>query len=102
MDTFPCGGYLSRYLYKPNTYPPQKLSLMQCIHLDGGQDPYQLGAHLTAAYLNARSGKNAMPSVAVVMAIAQQCDASGTYSPAPGVVWGPDQIVTYLQSTMPL
>mgnify|MGYP000274083302 CR=1 FL=1 len=101
-DTFPCSGHLSIYRYVPGIFPLTNMSLMQVMHLDGSQDPYQLGAHLVAAYLNAKSGMNVMPSVAVVLAIASSLDASGMYSPAAGVQWTPQQVVTYLQTTMPL
>lgn len=102
VDTFPCSGHLSIYRYVPGVFPLQNMSLMQTMHLDGSDDPYQLGAHLVAAYLNAKSGMNAMPSVSMVLAIASSLDASGMYSPAPGVDWTPQQVVTYLKSTMPL
>ena len=101
-DTFPCSGALANYQYVPGIFPPAKMSLMQVIHLNGSQDPYQLGAHLVAAYLNARSGKNLMPSVSVVLAIASSLAASGTYSPASGVTWTSQDVVTYLKTTMPL
>lgn len=100
--TFSCGGALSIYQYIPGVYPAKQKSLMQVMHLDGSLDPYQFGAHLVAAYLNAKSGKNLMPSVSVVLAIASSIGASGTYSPAAGVTWTREQVVTYLKTTMPL
>lgn len=103
-DVFPCSGALAKYQYVPgNSFPPIQMSLMQVMHLNGGDDPYQLGAHLVAAYLNAKSGKNLMPSVSVVLAIASSLasSASGTYSPASGVTWTSEQVVRYLQTSMP-
>lgn len=101
-DIFPCTGYLANYQYVPGSSPAKIMSLMQVMHLNGSQDPYQFGAHLVAAYLNAKSGKNLMPSVAIVLDIASSIAASGTYSPAPGVTWTREQVVTYLKTTMPL
>ena len=101
-DVFPCSGQLAIYQYVPDSFPAKKMSLMQVIHLNGSQDPYQLGAHLVAAYLNAKSGKNLMPSVPVVLAIASSLASSPTYSPAPGVTWNSEQVVRYLKTTMPL
>ena len=101
-DTFPCSGQLAIYQYVPGTFPAEKMSLMQVMHLNGSQDPYQLGAHLVAAYLNAKSGKNLMPSVSVVLAIASSLASSGTYSPASGVTWNSEQAVRYLKTTMPI
>ena len=100
-DTFPCSGLLAIYKYVPGSSSTE-MSLMQVMHLNGQQDPYQFGAHLVAAYLNAKSGMNVMPSVAIVLDIASSIDAPGTYSPAPGVTWTLEQVVTYLKTTMPL
>ena len=101
-DVFACGGALSIYRNVPGLFPATKMSLMQVMHMGGSQDPFQFGAHMVAAYLNARSGKNITPSLAVVLKIAADIAATGSYSPAAGISWTRQQVVTYLKTTMPL
>jgi len=96
-DVFACGGALAIYRHVPGLYPATKMSLMQVMHLDGSQDPFQFGAHMVAAYLNARSGKNSLPSVAAVIKIAADIASTGA-----GIFWTREQVVTYLKTTMPL
>lgn len=80
-------------------FADKDLSLMQIIHLSGREDPYQMGAHLSAALLNAASGKNPLPTVEQVMAIAYQFDRQGYYEPTAGVQWYAQDIKAYLTST---
>ena len=101
-SVFACGGALAIYRNVPGLYPTKKMSLMQVMHLDGSQDPFQFGAHMVAAYLNARSGKNSTPSASVVLKIATDIATTGSYSPAAGIFWTREQVVTYLKTTMPL
>lgn len=90
---FHCSGYGSIYL---------KYSMMQVIWLGGGGDPYQLGAHIVAALLNAKMGWSLMLSEAQVKNIFNEYNSKGYFEPTAGVKWYPAEIVTYLKSTMPL
>lgn len=101
-DVFACGGALAIYRHVPGVYPATKMSLMQVMHMDGSQDQFQFGAHMVAAYLNARSGKNSTPSMSLVLKMGADIAATGSYSPAAGIFWTREQVVTYLKTTMPL
>ena len=101
-SVFACGGVLANYQNVPGLYPTKQMSLMQVMHLNGSQDPYQFGAHMVAAYLNAKSGKNTTPSVSAILTMAAAIAATGSYSPAAGIFWSRAQVVTYLKTTMPL
>lgn len=78
------------------------LTMTQVMGLNGNGDPYQLGAHLAAAYFNWKMGwvPNSVLSLADLQAM--WAGRFGTYTPTPGVTWGAQQIVDYLKTTMPL
>ena len=78
------------------------LTLKQVMALNGNQDQWQLGAHLSAAYLNNKIGW--VPDTVVSLQDLRDMWAgrSGTYTPTAGVTWNGEQIVAYLQTTMPL
>lgn len=63
------------------------------------QDPYNLGMHLVAAYLNVMSGKINFFTVTTLKAIWHDLYAYGYYSPTAGVKWNASQVAAYLQST---
>lgn len=59
-DVFGAGG-LAHFSLSPATGAAiggdlSRLTLMQVLHLTGGEDPYKLGAHAVAALLNAAHG----------------------------------------------
>ncbi len=64
-----------------------------------GQDPYNLGAHLVAAYLNVMSHKIDFLTVADLKGIWNDLCTYGYYSPMAGVRWGPEHVARYLQRT---
>ena len=77
------------------------LKLKQVMALNGTDDPWQLGAHLSAAYLNNKIGW--VPDTVVSLQDLRDTWAGryGTYTPTAGVTWTGEQIVAYLQTTMP-
>jgi hypothetical protein len=66
---------------------------------DPAQDPYNLGAHLVAAYLNVKSNKINFFTVTVLKNMWHDLLTYGYYSPAAGVKWYAYDIAQYLQST---
>ena len=82
------------------------LSLNQVMILNdnsykGVSDPYNLGAHIAAALLNAASGKTKdVLTEAQVINIWNECQNPGFFQPIAGIEWTPAQVVTYLKSTM--
>lgn len=90
---FHCTGHGAGYL---------NYSMMQVILLGGSGDPYQLGAHCTAALLNARMGWTPVLTEAQVRGMFNDYASQGYYEPTAGVKWYPADIVTYLKSTMTL
>jgi len=77
------------------------LSLMQVLLLDGSHDPYQLGAHIVAALLNASAGLTPVLTEQAVKTMFNEWAAKGYYEPSAGVKWYAEDIVTYLKTTMP-
>ena len=61
-----------------------------------------LGRHITAALLNAASGKTPVLTVGMVLEIWNEYATRGYYEPTAGVQWDEEEIVTYLKSTMPI
>ncbi|TAN75820.1 MAG: hypothetical protein EPN14_08360 [Gallionella sp.] len=92
-NVFNCNGNGSIY----NTY-----TMMQVIWLGGGGDPYQLGAHIVAALLNARSGRTPVLTEAQVINIFNEWNQKGYFEPTVNVKWYEADIVYYLKTTMPL
>jgi len=90
-NVFNCQGNGSIY---------SKYSLMQVIWLTGQNDPFQLGAHIVSALLNARFGNTPVLSETQVVNIFNEWDLKGFYEPTAGVKWYAADIVAYLQSTM--
>lgn len=77
-------------------------TLMQVIWLGGNGDPYQLGAHIVAALLNAKKGWTPVLLETAVINMWNEYNAKGYYEPTAGVKWSAEQIVNYLKTTMPL
>lgn len=101
-SVFSCTNHGLKYKNIPGVYPTKQYSMMQVIWLGGGGDPYQLGAHIVSALLNAQSGKTpaSVLGVTAVLIMFKEWDLTGYYSPTAGVQWDAGQIVTYLKSTM--
>jgi len=74
-------------------------TLMQVLWLEGYEDPYQLGAHIVAAVLNAASKPNYGMSVADVQKIYSQLAMTGVYQPSVGDPMTAQDIVKFIQNT---
>jgi hypothetical protein len=92
----------------PNT-PKTSLTLQQVMVMNnadypGVTDPDNIGAHIVAALLNARSGKtpSSILSETSVIGMWNEWVTKGYFEPTAGVQWNSAQIVTYLKTTMPL
>ena len=59
-----------------------------------------LGRYITAALLNARSGRTPVLSETTVRRMWNDVASNGYFEPTAGVRWGPSQIVTYIKSTI--
>jgi hypothetical protein len=66
---------------------------------DPAQDPYNLGMHLAAAYLNVRSGRINYVTVAVLKAMWHDFVTYGYYTPTAGIKWYAYDIKVYLERT---
>lgn len=79
-------------------------TLKDVMGLNGVDDPMQLGAHLSAAYLNWKMGWVPGLPPNEVLSLQDLKDMwtgrLGSYSPTASVYWGGQQIVAYLQTTM--
>jgi hypothetical protein len=89
-SVFPYG---STDLYKTGTM----LAVLN--NSDPSQDPYNLGFHIVAAYLNVMSQKINFFTVATLKTMWHDLMTYGYYSPAAGVKWHAYDIAQYLQST---
>lgn len=74
-------------------------TLMQVCHLDGTGDPYQLGAHIVAALLNAQTIPNYGMQPSQVIEIYRQLDAHGEYTTSTGQKLGAEEVVLFIQNT---
>jgi hypothetical protein len=84
---------------------PTPLRLRTVMGLTGNEDPQQLGAHLSAAYLNMKVGwvPTTVLSLDDLRAMwAGRGMPNGSYKPLSGVTWNSEQIVSFLASTMTL
>lgn len=77
-------------------------TLRQVMKLTGGEDAWKLGAHLCAAYLDLKMGW--IPNDVLTLAVLREMWAGryGSFEPTAGVTWNGEQIVAYLQTTMPV
>lgn len=74
-------------------------TLLEVLDLRGG-DTEDLGRHIGAALLNARSGRTPMLDESKVRCMWNDYRVHRCYEPTAGVVWDASQIVAYLRSTM--
>jgi hypothetical protein len=59
-----------------------------------------VGCYIAAALLNAKQGLTPMLSETGVRDMWNEYVSKGYYEPSAGIMWYPDQIITYLQTTM--
>lgn len=90
-DVFNCNNHGSIYA---------AYTMFQVVWSGGGGDPYQLGAHIVAALLNARKGWTPVLTEAQVINMFNEWDQNGYFEPTAGVHWDGEDIVEYLQTTM--
>jgi hypothetical protein len=81
-----------------NSYYDGK-TLMQVLWLDGGGDPYQLGAHIVAALLNADSIADYGMKPEDVIEIYRQLVTTGMYKPSAGDSLTAQDVVLFIQNT---
>lgn len=67
---------------------------------DPSIDPDKLGAHLTAAYLNALSGRSTFQNEYMLVNIWNELQNHQVFHPTAGVDWNAKDVVDYLKSTM--
>jgi hypothetical protein len=66
-----------------------------------GQGGYaHLGAYIAAGMLNAAAGLTPVLTVPQVVDMWNECVSNGYYEPTAGVRWSPEDIVTYLRTTI--
>jgi len=82
----------------------QQVMVMNDSSYPGVTDPDNLGAHIVAALLNAKSGKtpSTILSESAVIGMWNEWVSTGHFQPTVGVQWNSAQIVAYLKTTMPL
>lgn len=68
--------------------------------MNGTQDPYQLGAHLAAAWCNWKMGWVSSSVVNLSDLQAMWAGRTAGYVPVSGVTWYSEDIVEYLKSSM--
>ena len=81
-------------------FPGKKME--EVIKLTGNGDPYQLGAHLAAAWCNWKMGWVPASIMDLADLQAMWAGRNSGYSPVSGVTWYSPDIVNYLKTTMPL
>lgn len=81
------------------------LSMMQIMHLNDGNNPWNLtdpdnlGAHIVAALLNAAAGLTPVLSESDVINMWREWDSQTYFEPVAGVEWSSKDIVDYIKST---
>lgn len=88
-DVFDCWGKTL------NTYGSMTMSQV----IVTKDDKFNLGRHLVANYLNVMSGKTSFLDVPTLERMWNEIQATGQYSPAPGVYWTAEETKRYLEST---
>lgn len=90
-DVFNCNNHGAIY---------SAYTMFQIVWSGGGGDPFQLGAHIISALLNARSGFTPVLTEPQVINIFNEWDQKGYFAPTAGEEWDAEEIVEYLQTTM--
>lgn len=77
-------------------------TMLEVVKLTGNADPYQIGAHMVAAWCNWKMGW--VPATIIDLADLQAMwsGRNSGYTPVSGVTWYSPDIVSYLKTTMPL
>lgn len=101
------GGHTATLFHSPTTglngtqFPGK--TMLEVLNMGGG-DYIALARHIVAALLNAKAGlvPPEVLSESAVRDIWNSYVAKGYYEPTAGIKWYPDDIVTYLLTTMPI
>jgi hypothetical protein len=76
------------------------LTMMQVLWLTGNKDPYQLGSHIIAAYLNAVTIPNYGMTPSMVVDMWDQLTIHGFYQPTPGAPsMSKEEVVVFIKNT---
>ena len=75
-------------------------TLMQVLWLGGNEDPFQFGAHIVAALLNAHAVPGYGMTPEAVKAIYANVDENGYYKGGNGKNMNTEQVVAFIQSTL--
>lgn len=85
--------------------PKTSISMMQVMIMSNGNNPWglsdpdNLGMHIVAALLNAKSGYTPVLTEIAVINMWNEWATQGYFEPTAGVQWNSAQIVTYIKST---
>lgn len=100
------GSLFMANLDKDPGTPNTSLSMMQVMHFNDGSNPWglrdqdNLGAHIVAALLNAKSGyTTGVLSDMQVITMWNERVSKGYFAPTAGVEWSSAQIVIYIKTT---
>jgi hypothetical protein len=66
---------------------------------EGGFGVQSMGRYIVAALLNARAGLTPVLSEATIRTVWNDTINRGYYEPAPGIKWGPSEIIAYVKTT---
>ena len=76
-------------------------TMLEVLQMNGQGGFADLGAHISAALLNAAGGMTPVLSVPQVVNLWNECSGRGYYEPTAGIRWTREQVVAYLKTTMP-
>lgn len=85
----------------PAYAPYNGKTLLDVLNLGGGP-PNNVARDIVCAYLNVQAGLTPVLTVSAVKDIWSEFTTKGYYSPSAGVQWTADDIVAYLETTMPV
>lgn len=74
-------------------------TLMEMLNCSDNVDKYNVGAHMVAAYLNAKSVSNYVVPMATLQAMWLEYFSARKFTPTAGKSWDGPQIVRYLKGT---
>jgi hypothetical protein len=99
VDKHPATTFASVFPYGSTSLYLTKTMMDVLVNNDPSQDPYNLGFHLVAAYLNVKSNKINYFNVDRLKLMWHDLCAYGYYSPTAGKKWYAEDIKNYLAST---
>lgn len=76
-------------------------TMVDVLQMEGQGGYADLGAHVCAGMLNAAAGLTPVLTVPRVIEIWNECSSRGYYEPTAGERWYPEQVCSYLRTTMP-